>query len=56
MLQMNTFQAVLVTDGALSFVIFNYEQLTWTTAAVASGNKQGLAGTPAMVRQDLSYV
>jgi len=27
--QTNTFQAVLVTDGCLSFVMFNYGELTW---------------------------
>jgi Nidogen-like len=53
-LQKNTFQAVLVTDGILSFVILNYEQLTWTTSTLAGGNQQGLSGTPALVRNNLS--
>jgi len=29
---MNTFQAVLVTDGQLSFVTFNYGVLEWAIA------------------------
>ena len=30
---MNTFQCVLVTDGALSFVIFLYGDIQWTRAS-----------------------
>jgi Nidogen-like len=54
MLQTNTFQAVLVTDGILSFVILNYEHLTWTTDTAAGGNMQGLYGKPALVRGHLN--
>ncbi|CAH3035734.1 unnamed protein product [Porites lobata] len=43
----NTFQAVLVTNGRNSFVIFNYDKLTWTTGTASSGNSAGLGGTPA---------
>uniref|UniRef100_G1MWY9 Uncharacterized protein n=1 Tax=Meleagris gallopavo TaxID=9103 RepID=G1MWY9_MELGA len=32
----NTFQIVLITDGKLSFTIFNYESITWTTGMHAS--------------------
>ena len=47
--QRNTFQAVLVTNGRNSFVIFNYDKLTWTTGTASSGNSAGLGGTPAQV-------
>ena len=45
----NTFQAVLVTDGWRSFVIFNYDEITWTTGTASDGNSEGLGGTPAQV-------
>ena len=47
--QRNTFQAVLVTNGINSFVIFNYNKLTWTTGTASSGNSSGLGGKPAQV-------
>lgn len=42
--QVNTFQTVLITDGTLSFTIFNYESITWTTGTHASsvGDASGL--------------
>uniref|UniRef100_A0A8D1HYF8 Sushi, nidogen and EGF-like domain-containing protein 1 n=1 Tax=Sus scrofa TaxID=9823 RepID=A0A8D1HYF8_PIG len=45
----NTFQTVLITDGRLSFTIFNYETITWTTGTHASsgGNATGLGGIAA---------
>ncbi|XP_078360280.1 dendrite extension defective protein 1-like [Oculina patagonica] len=43
----NNFQAVLITDGSHSFVIFNYIKITWTTGTASSGNNTGLGGTPA---------
>ncbi|XP_072331027.1 sushi, nidogen and EGF-like domain-containing protein 1 isoform X3 [Scyliorhinus torazame] len=45
----NTFQIVLVTDGELSFTIFNYENITWTTGMHASsgGDFAGLGGIAA---------
>lgn len=47
---MNTFQAVLVTDGQSSFAILNYPQLTWTTGTKSGGDSQtGLGGIPAVV-------
>lgn len=51
-LQTNTFQAVLVTDGQLSFVIYNYETLMWTTGTyvTSGGNALGLGGKKAMVK------
>lgn len=47
--QVNTFQTVLITDGRLSFTIFNYETITWTTGTHASsgGNATGLGGIAA---------
>ena len=50
-LQVNTFQTVLITDGTLSFTIFNYESITWTTGTHASsgGNASGLGGIAAQV-------
>ena len=47
--QRNTFQAVLVTNGRNSFVICNYDKLTWTTGTASSGNSAGLGGKPAQV-------
>jgi len=47
--QTNTFQAVLVTDGWSSFVMFNYGDLTWTTGLLAGGNQTGHGGVPAGV-------
>nr|XP_058909699.1 sushi, nidogen and EGF-like domain-containing protein 1 isoform X1 [Kogia breviceps] len=45
----NTFQTVLITDGKLSFTIFNYESITWTTGTHASsgGDAAGLGGIAA---------
>ncbi|KFQ12806.1 Sushi, nidogen and EGF-like domain-containing protein 1, partial [Leptosomus discolor] len=47
----NTFQIVLITDGKLSFTIFNYESITWTTGMHASsgGDFAGLGGIAAQV-------
>lgn len=46
--KVNTFQAVLITDGLQSFVIFNYDLITWTTGRASGGNADnGLGGTPA---------
>jgi len=48
--QVNTFQAVLITDGAVSFVMFNYGNLAWTTGVWSGGNPiDGLGGNPAGV-------
>ncbi|XP_054644529.1 sushi, nidogen and EGF-like domain-containing protein 1 isoform X4 [Dunckerocampus dactyliophorus] len=45
----NTFQVVLITDGELSFTIFQYNNITWTTGMHASsgGNPAGLGGIAA---------
>lgn len=49
--QVNTFQTVLITDSKLSFTIFNYESVTWTTGTHASsgGDANGLGGIAAQV-------
>jgi len=48
--QTNTYQAVLITDGWLSFVMFNYGHLSWTTGTLSGGNKHtGLGGKEAVV-------
>lgn len=51
-MQVNTFQVVLITDGELSFTIFQYNNVTWTTGMHASsgGNLLGLGGIAAQVR------
>lgn len=56
-MQVNTFQVVLITDGELSFTIFQYNNITWTTGRHASsgGNLVGLGGIAAQVRS-LSYL
>ncbi|KAM9385652.1 sushi, nidogen and EGF-like domain-containing protein 1 [Pholidichthys leucotaenia] len=45
----NTFQVVLITDEELSFTIFQYNNITWTTGMHASsgGNLIGLGGIAA---------
>ncbi|XP_050415090.1 protein mesh [Patella vulgata] len=44
----NTFQAVLITNGKISFVIFNYEKIEWTTGSNSGGDTTtGLGGNPA---------
>ncbi|XP_072540201.1 sushi, nidogen and EGF-like domain-containing protein 1 isoform X2 [Salminus brasiliensis] len=45
----NTFQVVLITDGKLSFTIFQYHNITWTTGMHASsgGDIAGLGGIAA---------
>lgn len=50
-MQVNTFQVVLITDGELSFTIFQYHNITWTTGMHASsgGDLAGLGGIAAQV-------
>ncbi|ESO98711.1 hypothetical protein LOTGIDRAFT_113882 [Lottia gigantea] len=44
----NTFQAVLITNGKESFVIFNYQRIDWTTGSNSGGDTTtGLGGNPA---------
>jgi len=52
-IQTNTYQAVLITDGSMSFVMFHYGVLTWTTGGTSGGNSDtGLGGKPAVVCQN----
>lgn len=49
-LQRNTFQAVLITDGESSYAIFNYNRTVWTTGSNSGGGTEtGLGGIPAVV-------
>ncbi|XP_007432937.1 IgGFc-binding protein-like [Python bivittatus] len=51
--KVNTFQVVLTTDGELSFVMFNYADIQWTTGTASGGNaKTGLGGIPAQAGFD----
>lgn len=35
--QVNTFQLVLATDGLYSFIMFNYDEITWSTGIASDG-------------------
>jgi len=49
-IQTNTYQAVLTTDGSLSFVMFHYGNLTWTAGILSGGDPEtGLGGNSAAV-------
>nr|XP_020648218.1 alpha-tectorin [Pogona vitticeps] len=44
----NTFQALLITDGTNSFAMFNYEEINWTTGTASGGDPlTGLGGVMA---------
>uniref|UniRef100_A0A8C5Q9U0 NIDO domain-containing protein n=1 Tax=Leptobrachium leishanense TaxID=445787 RepID=A0A8C5Q9U0_9ANUR len=46
--KVNTFQAVLTTDGYRYYIILNYGDIQWTTGAASGGNPEtGLGGVPA---------
>lgn len=48
---MNTFQTILITDGIVSFAMFNYEEINWTTGTASGGDPlTGLGGVMAQVR------
>lgn len=56
-LQRNIFQAALVSDGVLSFVILNYNKIQWTTGSNSQGNQEtGLGGMPAQVGQQVEII
>ncbi|XP_070620087.1 sushi, nidogen and EGF-like domain-containing protein 1 [Erythrolamprus reginae] len=49
----NTFQAVLATDGKISFIMLNYADIQWTTGTGNDGDiYTGLGGTPAQAGFD----
>ncbi|TKS83231.1 Alpha-tectorin Precursor [Collichthys lucidus] len=44
----NTFQTVLISDGASSYCMFNYGEITWSTGTASGGDPlTGLGGTTA---------
>ncbi|XP_042295751.1 alpha-tectorin-like [Sceloporus undulatus] len=46
--KVNTFQAVLTSNGELSFVILNYQDIQWISGQASGGDVHtGLEGTPA---------
>lgn len=48
--QVNTFQAVLVSDGSYTFTLFNYYEINWTTGTASGGDPlTGLGGVMAQV-------
>lgn len=52
---MNTFQAVLVSDGTKSFCMFNYGEISWSTGTASGGDPlTGLGGTTAQVLQPVT--
>lgn len=54
--QVNTFQAVLITDGVSSSAIFNYHEISWTTGTASGGDPlTGLGGVMAQVRLSVPY-
>ncbi|CAJ0961123.1 unnamed protein product, partial [Ranitomeya imitator] len=47
--KVNTFQAVIITDGRSTYCLFNYAEIQWTTGTASGGNNAtGLGGTPAL--------
>ncbi|XP_071497302.1 sushi domain-containing protein 2-like [Diadema antillarum] len=54
---LNTFQAVLVSDGTYSFTIFNYDRIEWTTGSSSFGNREtGLANdNPSAVAAQVGF-
>ncbi|XP_070806122.1 alpha-tectorin-like [Pituophis catenifer annectens] len=46
--KVNTFQAVLTSDGKMSFVMLNYQDIQWISGQASGGDAHtGLEGTPA---------
>uniref|UniRef100_A0A4W3GVP4 Tectorin alpha n=1 Tax=Callorhinchus milii TaxID=7868 RepID=A0A4W3GVP4_CALMI len=46
----NTFQCILVTDGRVSFAMFNYAEIHWTTGTASGGDPlTGVGGSAAQV-------
>ncbi|KAG8546043.1 hypothetical protein GDO81_019842 [Engystomops pustulosus] len=47
--KVNTFQAVLISDGNSTYTLFNYADIQWTTGTASGGSSStGLGGTPAL--------
>ncbi|XP_029432183.1 alpha-tectorin-like [Rhinatrema bivittatum] len=46
--KVNTFQAVLATNGQRAFIMLNYDKIQWTTGTASKGDPEtGLGGIPA---------
>jgi hypothetical protein len=45
----STFQIVMVTDGIMTYIMMNYQKLSWTSSTTDGGNSQGFGGYQAMV-------
>ncbi|KAJ1132104.1 hypothetical protein NDU88_010434 [Pleurodeles waltl] len=46
--KVNTFQAVLIADGVMDFILLNYDVVVWTTGTASGGSRTtGLGGTQA---------
>jgi len=41
-LQTNTFQVVIATDGTRSYTMFNYDTLRWTAGTASGGDASGM--------------
>lgn len=53
--KVNTFQAVLISDGTTSFCMFNYGEISWSTGTASGGDPlTGLGGTTAQVLQTIT--
>ncbi|XP_077193134.1 sushi, nidogen and EGF-like domain-containing protein 1 [Paroedura picta] len=51
--KVNTFQAVLTTNGKIAFILLNYADIQWTTGRASGGDaKTGLGGMPAQAGFD----
>ncbi|XP_056399545.1 serine-rich adhesin for platelets-like [Hyla sarda] len=47
--KVNNFQLVLISNGNVTFTLYNYVDLQWTTGTISGGDKAtGLGGTPAL--------
>ncbi|XP_040182751.1 sushi, nidogen and EGF-like domain-containing protein 1 [Rana temporaria] len=51
----NTFQAVLITNASLTFTMFNYDSILWTTGTSSGGNSKGTGGIPALAGVNSGY-
>lgn len=53
--QVNTFQAILISDGLSYFTMFNYGEIAWSTGTASGGDPlTGLGGTTAQVIRKIS--
>jgi len=45
--KLNSFQVVVASNSAQSYIIFLYDQLQWTTGDASGGRRTGFGGTSA---------